>query len=204
MELLLTSFYAPFTAALAALAVVLLIELVAVLVVGVGPTTWLEATVDLEALPNSMAVDWLLLKELPLSVILMMACGTFGSLGFALQEVFKAVQGTPAPFYLAGPLALVATLIVNKHIGKLLAPLFRTHTTAVSEDMLLGRTGLLLSPRIAEGFAGEFKVYDQHGQAHYVMVEPEPGHEFKAGEELRLVGRRGSVFIAQPAVQRLN
>ncbi len=198
MELLLTSTYAPFAAALAGLLILGLIELIGLLLVGAGLSDLADLAVDVHALPDLSVTNWLLIKELPLAVILMLAFGGFGVTGMTLQMVLTQVQGTPAPFYLAGPLALVGSVLFLNRVGRLIAPLFKTTTTAVSETTLLGRIGTLLSPRAARGFAGEVKVLDEHGQTHYLMVEPQhDGDEFKEGDQVQLMAQSGPYFLVQ-------
>lgn len=201
MELLLTSTYAPFAAALVGLLILGFIELLGLLLVGAGLSDLADLAVDVHALPDTSVVNWLLVKELPLAVILMLAFGGFGITGMALQVAMTEVQGSPAPFYLAGPLALLGSVLFVNRVGHLIAPLFKTTTTAVSEATLLGRIGTLLSPRVAKGFAGEIKVLDEHGNSHYLMVEPQnPADEFKAGDEVQLMDQVGALFV----VQRVN
>lgn len=201
MELLLTSVYAPFAAALAGLLILGFIELLGLLLVGAGLSDLADLAVDVHALPDTSVINWLLVKELPLAVILMLAFGGFGITGMTLQVAMTEVQGTPAPFYLAGPLALLGAVFFVNRLGSLIAPLFKTTTTAVSEASLVGRIGTLLSPRAAKGYAGEIKVLDEHGNSHFLMAEPQQaGEEFKAGDEVQVMDQVGSLFL----VQRVN
>ncbi len=203
MEILLTSTYAPFTAALFGLAVLALIELLGLVVSGMGVSTWIEMALDVDSFPETTLTNWLFIKQLPLSLVLMLAFGGFGITGFSLQALLVAVQGSPAPFYLSGPLALVGSFLFCNGMGRLLAPLFKTETDAVSEDSLLGRVGILLSPRAEQGYAGEVRVLDEHSNTHYLMVEPsEADVRFKEGDEVQLLSRKGSLFLAQSVSPR--
>jgi len=43
-------------------------------------------------------------------------------------------------------------------------------------------------------------VFDQHGQSHFVMVEPDSEtHAFGAGEQIVLLRKEGRTFYAGPA-----
>lgn len=199
MDLLFSAPYAPFSSALMGLVILGLIEAACLLLAGTGLSDLVDMTLDVQALPDSSITNWLLLKELPLSVVLMLGFGGFGITGFALQSALISLQGSPAPAVLSLPLsAVVAVAFVNK-MGGLLRPLFAGSSAAVSESSLIGSKGVLLSPKALRGYSGEIKVLDVHGNPHFFMAEPlSDADELRQGDEVRLVSQSGSLFIVEP------
>ena len=93
--------------------------------------------------------------------------------------------------------AFVLAMPVVRGVGGLFARLVpRDETTAVSEDSLVGRVAVI-TVGVASGNApAEGRVRDEHGQTHYVMVEPDiAGESFPAGTEVLLVKRAGAKFF---------
>lgn len=199
MDLLFSAPYAPFSAALIGLAILGILELATLLFAGAGLSDLTDMVLDTQALPESSLTNWLLLKDLPLSVVLMLAFGGFGIAGFALQSALVALQGSPAPALLSLPLAALAAVAFVNRVGRLLRPLFAGSSAAVTEASLIGSLGVLLSPKALRGYAGEAKVLDQHGHAHFFMVEPlHDTDEVQQGEEVRLISQQGALFLVQP------
>jgi hypothetical protein len=72
----------------------------------------------------------------------------------------------------------------------------RDETTAVSEDSLVGRVAVITLGVASSAAPAEGRVRDEHGQTHYVMVEPDiAGESFSAGSEVLLVKRAGARFF---------
>ncbi len=200
MDIFFTAAYAPFSAALIGFLAIAVIELAGMLLAGAGLSDLSELLVDTDSLPESAVTNWLLLKQLPLSVVLALLFFFFGATGWGVQHASELVnRGEPLPLWVAVPMAVAGMALGTGLVGRLLRPLFATHTTAVFSTELVGRQALLLSPRAAQGFAGEAKLTDQFGQTHYVMVEPESGCELKEGERLVLVRQSGAGFVARRA-----
>lgn len=202
METLFSGAFAPFAAALVGLAVLAVLELIG-LVLGMSLSDWVDHSVDWDHATVPAALNWFIVKEVPLTILFMLGLGGFGIGGFVLQGVLSQLQSAPAPLFLAVPLAFVSAVVFMRKGGQLVGPLFRTTTLAVSEQTLLGRIGTLMSPRAARGFMGEVKVLDEHGKTHYVMVEAaEDGIELLEGESIQLLSKTGAVYQGQRVQQR--
>ena len=73
-------------------------------------------------------------------------------------------------------------------------------TTAVNVDTLLGREAVITDGTARSGSPARAKVFDQHGQSHLVMVEPEDAAQaFAAGQQVVLLRKEGAQFFAAPA-----
>ncbi len=200
MDILFSAAYAPFSAALMGFLAIAVIELAGMLLAGAGLSDLADLLIDTDSLPETAVTNWLLVKELPLSVVLALLFFFFGATGWGVQHASEVLShGEPLPLPLAVPLAVLGMGAGTHFVGRLLRPLFATHTTAVFSAELVGRPALLMSPRAAAGFAGEAKLTDQFGQTHYVMVEPEGDCELKEGERLILVRQNGAGFVARRA-----
>ena len=71
----------------------------------------------------------------------------------------------------------------------------KDETTAVSVQSLIGRAGVVITGTARVGMAAEVKVRDQHGNAHYLMVEPDvPEEEFEQGTEVLIVKKNGAIY----------
>jgi hypothetical protein len=74
-------------------------------------------------------------------------------------------------------------------------------TSAISEQALIGRSGVITTGTARAGMAAEAKVRDAQGRSHYVMVEPDlPEQTFAEGSVVLLVRKAGARFrcIANP------
>ena len=63
--------------------------------------------------------------------------------------------------------------------------------------MLVGSPARIVTGRASAGSPARARVEDHHGQAHYVMVEPDnEGQSLTEGETILLVRRDGPLFRA--------
>lgn len=198
MEILFSSEYLLFTQALGLFVLLVVVETVGFLVAGAGLSDAMDSVIDTDGLPENVLTNWIMVKEIPLSIVLMLAALGFGGTGFLVQGVSTALEGHPTPAFIVGILATFGALLTVRIGGKLLAPLFKTETSAVSEFSLIGRTAVLISPRAYTGFAGEARLLDEHGQPHFVMIEPaDKNVQFVEGARLQLVSKDGVNFLAK-------
>lgn len=55
----------------------------------------------------------------------------------------------------------------------------RDETTALAEDEFIGNMAIVTGHCAVAGTPCEGKFTDKFGQTHYLLLEPEPGKEFK-------------------------
>ncbi|WP_313737044.1 OB-fold-containig protein, partial [Sphingobium yanoikuyae] len=73
----------------------------------------------------------------------------------------------------------------------------RDHSTAIPLDHLVGSRARIVTGRATRGSPARARVEDHHGQAHYVMVEPDnDGQVLEEGETILLVRREEHLFRA--------
>lgn len=198
--LFLTPDYAIFSAAFV---IMIGIGLVEGLGLGIGH---FDLDADLDGDVNGGAVDtlgllnWLGLRRgLPILIWLTSFLGCFVVAGVAVQQIATAVFGTPLHWGVASIVAFVLGGAANGMVSAGLAHILPEYeSTVIETDDLIMRRGLVLEGSARRGHPTRAKVVDQHGQAHYVMVEPHHDDDvIGKGETALLVRRDGSLFFAQ-------
>lgn len=196
----------PFAAALAVMLVLTLLQ-----VIGVGD---FDADADFDIDPDigdptaagiGGAITSLLgLGRVPLFVWLIVFLLSFATIGMSIQALAADLTGSPLYVWLAAMLAGGASIPVTAMFARPLGALMpKDETTAVGLDSLVGKRGTVTTGRAAKGSPARTKVYDSHGQAHHVMVEPhEDASEMLEGDEVLLVRREGQTFFAVPLAER--
>jgi hypothetical protein len=187
----LTPAYLPF-----AIAFVVMIGIGAIEAIGLG-----IGDADLAAEADGGLLDWLGLGgELPILVWLTSLLGCFTLVGLAIQQGATAVAGAPLHWGLAATGALVAGTALNTLTANGLARIMPGfETTVISTDILLRCRATILEGTARRGSPARAKVVDQHGQAHYIMVEPHDDKDaIASGEVALLVRRDGVLFFGLP------
>ena len=135
---------------------------------------------------------WLGVGQVPLLILLVVFLALFGLAGFAIQQF-----AGPLPLWIATPAAAAAALPLTGLGARGLARIMpRDETTAVSLDSLVGKKATITIGTARRGSPAQARVVDDHGQAHYVMVEPyDDDHSIGQGETVRLDRRDGNIFI---------
>jgi Protein of unknown function (DUF1449) len=144
-------------------------------------------------------LGWLHIGRAPILVLLIIFLMGFAVGGLVLQWAIAGLVGRPLSPLLASAAAAIGALPVVRMLGGLIARYIpKDETTAVSEESFVGRLARLTAESASEGRPGQAKFTDEHGQTHYLLVEPDgPGLSFSRGETILLVSRvSGSVFRA--------
>ncbi len=143
-------------------------------------------------------LSWLGVGRLPLLMLIVLFLAIFGIGGLALQQLLRDWTGGPLPTLAAVPAVGIAALPLTGLAARLLAPILpRDFTTAVPLDVLVGTSAQIVTGRARTGSPARARAEDQHGQVHYIMVEPDnAGQVFEEGERVLLVRREGECFRA--------
>lgn len=143
-------------------------------------------------------LSWLRIGEVPVLMLLVIFLTSFGLVGLALQSMSHNVAGTYLPQWIAVVPALLLSMPIVRLLGGLLAIVLpKDETTAVAEASFVGRIATLTLGTARAGNPAEAKLVDEHGQVHYVMVEPDSAaDEFAHGTQVLITERRGAVFRA--------
>ncbi|MEG3086822.1 OB-fold-containig protein [Sphingomonas sp. PB4P5] len=191
----LTLAYLPF-----AIAFVVMIGIGVIEAIGLG-LGHLDLESDLGADADGGVLDWLGLGgELPILVWLTSLLGCFTLAGLIIQQGATTLAGAPLHWGLAAAGAFVAGAALNTLAANGLARIMPGfETTVISTDTLLRHRATILEGTARRGTPARAKVVDQHGQAHYLMVEPHDDEDAIASGEIALLVRRdGTLFFALP------
>lgn len=191
LALLLATDSLAFSVALLVMVLIGLVELTGLASAALG------LDVDAE-LPEGL--DWLNIGRLPLLVLIVVFLAIFGTTGLALQLASLALAGSTLAWPLAVPAAVTAALPATRFasagLGRVLP---RDETTAVDLASLVGRRARIVIGTASPGNPARARVVDIHGQAHFVMVEPEADADpdrFDAAATLLLTRQDGHHFRA--------
>lgn len=147
-------------------------------------------------------LGWLHLGRVPALVLLLLFLGGYTLFGYSLQMVAHGLFGGYLPAWIAGLLAVPAGLATVRALGTLVAHIVpRDETSAVSEQSLVGRVGVVVAGSARRGLAAQARVRDGHGRSHYLMVEPDFDDEvFEEGVQVLIVRKAGAFYrcIANP------
>lgn len=182
----------PFTVATLLLLLIAIVEGIA-LCVGGSFSTWLEQFAPdppdgVHGIFNE-ALGWLQLGRVPVLVLMVLFLAGFAITGFAANMVTQRIFGFWLTPLISVPFAIFTTLPLVRMLGSSLARIIpRDQTYAVSFDSLVGRVATIVTGTARHGYPAQARVDNEHGQALYVMVEPDlEGESFDSGAQVLLV-----------------
>lgn len=204
----------PFTVALTIVFAMTLIE-IASASLGVGlsemvdsflPEFDAEVDLDVDGLDSASSgsatssvvklLAWFRIGEVPVVMLFIIFLTGFGMVGLLLQYLVREIAGLVLPYSIAVPVALACAIPGVRFCGGLLGKYMpKDETYAVSERSFQGLVATLTLGNAAEGKPAQAKLYDKHGQSHYIMVEPDsPGDHFSQGDQVIVVRQSGALF----------
>lgn len=147
-------------------------------------------------------LGWLHIGRVPALVLLLLFLAGYVLFGYSLQMVAHGLIGSYLPAWMAGLLAVPSGMATVRGLGALIAHIVpRDETSAVSEQSLVGRVGVVTAGVARRGLAAQARVRDALGRSHYLMVEPDLDDEvFEEGAQVLIVRKAGAFFrcIANP------
>ena len=163
-----------------------------------GIDAHVDGGVDVDADVDFDILGWLGFGRVPLMVLLTLFLGIFGVTGLLVEQLSHDLLGAFLSPLFAVPAVFAATLPMTGAAARLIARILpRDETTAVSLDSLVGEYARIVTGRAAAGSPARARVEDVHGQAHFVMVEPNSRDQvFEEGEAILLVRREDNLFRA--------
>lgn len=192
----------PFTVAVMLLVAIAVVE-GAALVIGVSFSGWFDhllpdAAHGIEGAADSW-LGWLHVGKVPILVLLAVLLTAFAIIGFTLVSLVHGMLGVYPPALLSAPVAFLGALPVVRVSGAAIARIIpRDETSAVRLETLVGRVAVVVNGTARANYPAEARVKNEHGQTHYVRVEPDgPDMQFGPGESVLLVKQiSGSRFLA--------
>ena len=162
----------------------------------VSPSEMIEHHFHLDHPDMDGPLGWLHVGKVPMLVLLILFLVGFAVSGYLIQIFCHSLFGGYLPSLLAAvPAGLIGLSNVHMMGGLLARILPKDETAAVSEQTLIGRAGVVVTGTARQGMAAEVKVKDQHGNAHYLMLEPDvEGEEFEQGSLVLIVKKHGAIY----------
>ena len=144
----------------------------------------------------SQFLGWLMIGRVPALAMLVVFLTVFGLAGLIVQSMIAIVLGGPVTAWIAAPAVAAGALPVTRLVGLGLSKVMpRDETSAVSRSSFVGRVAVVTLGTARRGEPTQARLVDQHGQSHYVMVEPDLDDEqFATGDEVLLVRQAGARF----------
>lgn len=193
----------PFGVAVALIVAVALLEGLGMLM-AMSPSNFIDdwlPEIDSDA-GLDRVLGWLHLGRVPALVLLILFLLGYTLFGYGLQKVAFNLLGGFLPAWVAGLLAVPPGLATVRALGALVAHIVpRDETSAVSEQSLVGRVGVISGGSSRRGMAGQARVRDSFGRLHYLMVEPDLDDDiFEEGAQILIVRKAGVFYrcIANP------
>lgn len=144
-------------------------------------------------------LGYLGIGKVPITMLLVAFAWSFGSCGYIVQYMFRSGTELMSP-WVASAIALVPALFLHALIARGMAHFTdRDDSTAVHSDSFVGKLATVTLGETQKGKPTQAKLRDQHGQTHYVLVEPHRDEDtLQPGQEIVLVARHGSLYEAMP------
>lgn len=145
----------------------------------------------------SRTLGWLMVGKVPVLVLLVLFLTFFGLSGMIIQSISRSIIGVPLFTILAAAGAVFVTIPAMKIAAGRIAKIFpNDETDAISRSALIGRVATITIGKSAKGQPAEARVSDQHGQSHYIMIEPlEADATFEQGTEVLVIKKQGARYL---------
>ncbi len=194
-----------FTGSLVLLVVLFLFQLGGLLS-GLELTSWFDSvTPDLPEADVSgnasggfigQALGILHLGRVPLLVSFAVFLFAFGAVGLLGQYALAEAGLSLLPLALASPLAFLLALPLVRWSNTGLARILpRDESAAVSDETFIGRVATITIGRVTSERQSEARLTGPKGRVHYIqVVADDEGAAFQQGDEVLVVGRRGTLF----------
>lgn len=178
--------------------IVFVSALLLMLLIGAVQALGMAGDVHLDVDADADLLGWLGIGRLPLLALIALFLTCFAVIGLLGQQAAHDLLGAMPSPWIAVPVAGAVALPATGVAAHILAPLMpRDHSTAIPLDHLVGSRARVVTGRAASGSPARARVEDHHGQAHYVMVEPDnAGQVLEEGETILLVRREEHLFRA--------
>lgn len=141
-------------------------------------------------------LGWLRIGQVPVLMIIVIFLTAFGLIGLSMQQIARGMVGGYLPGWICAVGAAAVALPVVRLLGGVLAFIMpKDETSAVAETTFIGRIATITLGTARQGSPAEARLHDEHGQVHYIMLEPDTETEaFSQGTDVLVTERLGSVF----------
>ncbi|TCM69942.1 uncharacterized protein DUF1449 [Acinetobacter calcoaceticus] len=142
-------------------------------------------------------LDWLYLGRIPVLVWLIIFLTVYSLFGFSVQALSFHYTQSFFPLWLIAPASLILSMPIIRYSALLLAKILpQDETTAIHLEELIGRKAVIILGDAKLNYPAQAKVKDQHGQTHYILVEPVTDLILTQGTEVILTEKTKNGFKA--------
>ena len=143
-------------------------------------------------------LGWLHFGKVPVLMLLALFLLGFGFAGLALQGLLRNLTGFMLPGWFAALAVLPVTLPFVRIGGSVLAKVMpRDETQSVSAQSFIGQVATIVLGTARTASPAQARLRDKHGPTHYIMVEPDEADEqFEAGDTVLIVAQAGPTYHA--------
>lgn len=148
-------------------------------------------------------MSWLNAGGVPMLVLVVVFFSAFAAIGFALQSVASSML-MPLPLLIAVPASLALALPLTRWSSRGLARIIpRDESSVVSQSDFIGLLGTVTLGPLDQGYPGNVRVRDRHGNIHLLRATAAPGHVIETGALVVIVDGTDGLFQAIPAPPEL-
>ncbi len=187
-----------FSASLFVVALIFALELLGLLL-GLGLLNALDSVIDfdLEASPVlNQTFSLFRVRKIPFSFLLVLFFLGFGLGGFFLNGLTLWFLGTAFPIWVTWLPTLILTIPFISISSVIIARFLPgDESSAVERSSFVGKIAQITLGTARSGSPAQAKLRDEHGQTHYVMVEPDNDEEWHTGDKIIILSQKGSIFI---------
>lgn len=142
-------------------------------------------------------LDWLYLGRIPVLVWLIIFLTTYALFGFIVQGIYFTFTAQHLPIWIIAPASLILCMPIIRMVAAFIAKILpQDETTAIRLDELIGLNADIILGDAKLNYPAQAKVKDQHGQTHYILVEPETDITFSQGQRVVLTHKTKIGFQA--------
>jgi Protein of unknown function (DUF1449). len=193
----------PFTISLLVLAGLVLLEVVLLLIgthfFGIIDDLIpdLQFDADAEGFGFGKAMYFVGFGKVPFLMVLMSFLASFGVSGYILQSVSYKLSSAVLPLAFAVPAAIVLGLLITGRITAVLARIMpKEHTTAISDNDLIGREAIVTYGTATSSLPATAEVIDQHGRTQHIQLKASAeGESFEEGQKALIVRSEDGFFF---------
>ena len=161
-----------------------------------------DANLDVDAASPSVGakvLNWFCLDKVPALIVFIIFLAGFGLMGLIAQTILIKFFGIVLHTWIITPLVFIASIPISQKIVLLFRFLVPTEeTSAVSTDSFIGKVATISQGVARLDLPAEAKLKDEHGQTHYVRVEPDKEEKLTKGTQVILFDKKpgSNVFLA--------
>lgn len=146
-------------------------------------------------------LDWLYIGKVPLFVWFIIFLTIYSLTGFFIQVLALQLADTMFKVWIIAPACIFLCMPLVRFSAQLIAKILpQDETTAIYSEELIGRTAVIILGEAKQNSPAQAKVSDQHGQTHYILVEPEQNEVFNQGQSVILTQKTKIGFQANLAL----